>query len=321
MKKYLLWGALVLVLGGCQTSSDYYGSGPITLSENVVRKYEDRYLKKPGSMMFYVTADGRQSGFWYCDAGPDLCRASHDMKFTLDSCKKKAGQPCYVFDEGGWVVWKGPVTWGNSGRRTNNDPKAGNYTGAEIEKLSKGVICAKAVSPDTESLLWNSSEQVSDYVAEAKRRRFKVLDCQMENGHVGDQPHQRSGLRLNNKELCSLATDGNPGTLEWQTSNKGLWYVYEAKYRQLTLASCSDALNAGAGSAEAAKPGTITVNPKKTGRDATDFSDLELCHLTVANPEGRPGWTTNKHNLGHVYVAQLRQLTPEKCMRKIAGTP
>ncbi|MBO6521680.1 MAG: hypothetical protein JJ900_14930 [Rhodospirillales bacterium] len=169
MKYFVLWGALIVLLSGCQTSSDFYGAGPITLSDSVVRKYEDSYLKKPGSMMFYVTADGRQSGYWYCTAGPDLCRASHDMKFTLDSCKRKTGQSCYVFDEGGWVVWKGPVTWGSRGASRTKPPPP--------EDLSDHEICTAALPKGSEGERWSSKSETVPFVVEATSRNFSPAEC------------------------------------------------------------------------------------------------------------------------------------------------
>jgi hypothetical protein len=57
----------------------------------------------PGA--FAVSADGRSAGYSYCPVGID-CRGN-SISIALNNCRRNSrGQPCYIYDEGGQVVWR-----------------------------------------------------------------------------------------------------------------------------------------------------------------------------------------------------------------------
>tara|TARA_A100001011_G_C14027947_1_gene722323 strand:- start:138 stop:554 length:417 start_codon:yes stop_codon:yes gene_type:complete len=88
-----------------------YGRGEIKLTSGMV-DYFIKYIrgergKKPAD--FYVTLDGTDGIFWYCNYGS--CHggaASEDIK----ECERKTGKECAKFAKGRSVKWKNGINPG-----------------------------------------------------------------------------------------------------------------------------------------------------------------------------------------------------------------
>ena len=106
MKRIILIAVTLMVVGGCVTIQDHYGSGPVELSQKVKTGFEKyKALKKP--TFFAISTDGRTYGYSMCKG--DNC--SPDWEYPIDiakfSCEKNSnGVPCKIYARGIKVVWK-----------------------------------------------------------------------------------------------------------------------------------------------------------------------------------------------------------------------
>lgn len=377
IKSLLIVSVLALVISGCQTVDDFIGTGPITLSDSVANHYQNKYLKGVGPQYYIVSEDGRYSHYVYCAAGTGQCRFGVVVLESIEKCEKRSRQMCFIFDEGAYVVWKGPVLYGGNSkprsatRSTNpsssvklydgktsrgvnltslsnlevcnwavksGNPSAEWRTGEEdlpyvqqarirglslefckeylkagnVRGLSDPTLCSHALGTYGEHPAWVTTGRFARYFHEAQRRGFSPKSC-MEvvvqssravNSAEGIDPakiENRRGLMLTNKKLCAPALDIEKGEAQWSQYKAYLGYTYEAQYRGLNPSTCFQATKAGATGNNAA-------------RDVADFTDAELCNLSVTLPDGTPVWSEHADDQEFVKAATARGLKPSNCI-------
>ena len=88
----------VALLSGCQNR---VGTGPITLKGQAAYAYS-AYRSETNPSEFYVSEDGNYGAYSYCPEG--ICHpGSSGIKNTCE--KFSSGVPCYLYADGGRVVW------------------------------------------------------------------------------------------------------------------------------------------------------------------------------------------------------------------------
>ena len=107
----LLLAGLPLVLTACQTTRDFYGSGPITLPVELEAHFNNVYLAGPGPAFYIIPVDGTAAYHSFCPAGTDMCQFELVGLDAITECEKDTGQKCFIFAEGHQIVWKGPVSF------------------------------------------------------------------------------------------------------------------------------------------------------------------------------------------------------------------
>ena len=165
-----------LILGGCQTQLPT-GKGPITLSPQVTSYYQNKYLKN-GPVSFFVSADGRSANYTYCSQTIDC--SSSGAKWTAHSnCEKNSGQKCFIFDEGGDVVWDGPVNFNGASRTNISTPVRKNSV--NNKEWTDLYLCGIATDLGSGSRDWDTStsDLVRNAIKEAKRRNLSPPECEM----------------------------------------------------------------------------------------------------------------------------------------------
>ncbi len=103
--------AALIVLVGCQTVEDFYGSGPITLSTSLENHFKTKYLTGPGPAFYVIPLDGTAAYHSFCPAGTGMCQFDVTGLHAITDCERDTGQKCYIFAEGDQIVWKGEVTF------------------------------------------------------------------------------------------------------------------------------------------------------------------------------------------------------------------
>lgn len=97
-----------LILFGCQTFTDFYGKGPITLTPRVEQGYREYLSNEGGAFAFAVSTTGRSYGYIYCKGGSacaGLGKAAYD---AISHCEAHSnGVPCKLYDFRGNIVWEG----------------------------------------------------------------------------------------------------------------------------------------------------------------------------------------------------------------------
>ena len=122
MKKLL--GIIVLgLLFNLNSYADFNGYGEVKLNQYNVNQFEkylsdgihnkDGGLKKRGTgLVFAITLDGADSGYYYCFKGND-CNINISLADTIQHCQKKAKknsgekQTCRIFAKKRTIVWDG----------------------------------------------------------------------------------------------------------------------------------------------------------------------------------------------------------------------
>ena len=88
---------ITLLLTGCVTVNDNYGSGPIELAPRIVAMLEKyKALKNPS--FFAVSTDGQSGGYSYCKVKD--CAGDWEFEINLAklSCENKSyGVPCRIY--------------------------------------------------------------------------------------------------------------------------------------------------------------------------------------------------------------------------------
>ncbi len=156
--------SLSLFLVSCQTPSDLVGSGPLNLSTNIERYYNERYIGAMGAQYFVVSKDGRHANFTYCPAGAGGCGGAEIIYEVIEGCEKRAGQECFIYAQNGFVVWDGPVTVGGSNQN-------------RIASFSDEVICNFATVLDASGPAWETRSRYEPHIEEAKKRGLTPEKC------------------------------------------------------------------------------------------------------------------------------------------------
>ena len=157
-QKILIMMIAGLVLAGCKTTSDLYGTGPINLSPSVQGGFE-KYQRAPAPGFFAVSPNGRSYGYSYCSSGS--CQPTL-AQIAIDSCNKKSKEPCKIYAREKFVVWGGQIKSG-------------------MAVKSADVVCAYAVDYSTGKPEWSKVKGSSNYIREAKRRGFTIEKCDQLN--------------------------------------------------------------------------------------------------------------------------------------------
>lgn len=243
LKSILKILAFVLILSGCQTVADFIGSGPITLSDSVANHYQNKYLKGVGPQYYVVAADGNNASYTYCAAGTGMCQFGLVVLDSIASCEKRSGQKCYIFDEGSYVVWKGPVSYGGG-----STPKSARTTPmpAVINKEALAALPDKALcNYALEGMQWSTSRSFIRYVEEAKSRGLTPIKCSPNRvlptrttpiPFVADKAAMAA---FPDKALCNRAVEGP----YWSKLSSYKRYVEEARSRGLTPEKCWNLTN------------------------------------------------------------------------------
>jgi hypothetical protein len=96
---------VALMLAGCVPVTNFYGQGPIKLSENV-RSGFAKYEARDDPRFFAVSADGNNFGYSFCRKDGSCRDWEVLVDIALIGCKKRsAGEPCYIYARGLRVVW------------------------------------------------------------------------------------------------------------------------------------------------------------------------------------------------------------------------
>lgn len=111
--KSLVLLSAVLVVAACeaQKDSEYYGTGPVTLSYTVAQGFQ-KYLALPTtSKYFALSMDGNAYYASYCR---DYVCTDSSLQEMIWRCEHNnpyfSGGTCRIYAEGNEVVWRGPVT-------------------------------------------------------------------------------------------------------------------------------------------------------------------------------------------------------------------
>ena len=122
MKKFLVLIVLGLLFN-LNSYADFNGYGEVKLNQYNVNQFEkylsdgihdkDGGLKKRGTgLVFAITLDGADSGYYYCFKGND-CNANSSLADTISHCEKKAKKhsgekkKCRIFAKKRTIVWDG----------------------------------------------------------------------------------------------------------------------------------------------------------------------------------------------------------------------
>lgn len=181
-----------------------------------------------------------------------------------------------------------------------------------VEGLSDMILCKYALGSYGENPSWSFLGRFSHFYYEAERRGFTPKTCMAlvpETEHKDKfsrnaKPEpilKRNGMTLTNKRLCAPALDIEQGEPRWGQYWGYKGYINEAKYRGLTAFSCHQATKAGA-----------AIN--NVARKTEDYSDTELCNLSVILPDGKPVWSEHEDDQAYVEAAKARDLTPSSCI-------
>lgn len=158
-----------MVLSACQSNT---GSGPITLSPDVLRGYQ-RFKEDINGTHFYVTKDGRGYAYMYCDVGPCVKNAS-----GLSFCYKRNKRECKLFARGhGKIVWKHssgrPVTLQEVSGGRKSIPQA--TKSPDFSRFTDVNLCYSALHIGRTE--WDSTAAVASHVQEAKSRNLTPQKC------------------------------------------------------------------------------------------------------------------------------------------------
>lgn len=225
----------LLALLGCKTSEDVIGSGPLVVSDRITKFYRQEYLKKPGPWSFVISRDGSTANYVYCAEGIGGCQGSTLLFHVLHRCEERAGQPCYLFDEYGHVVWKGPVTFadgtttGRSEAKERNSVKDGEFArGASLGSVADITLCRQTVSFRSHGARWRSDSTHHALIQEAQARGLTPVDCA-----------QEIIKGMSDRDVCSDVLVFREGRPEWAGGGYDR-LVWEAEARKLTPKTCDD---------------------------------------------------------------------------------
>lgn len=237
MKKFISVGALIFLLAACQTTDDFVGSGPITLSPAIADHFQNKYLTGAGPAHYVIPSDGVSGAYYsYCPSGPGTCQFDLAVIDSINHCERDTGQKCYVFAEGEEVVWKGPVKFydGTLARRAWKDFKSRNLqSSGTITDLSDAALCVLAFSNGK----LNEEDNARKYVEEANSRNLndalcnRRTDASRSNTFV---PH----ANLSDAHVCHFALSQISKNLIWARSSSHIKYVNIAKDRGFSPQDC-----------------------------------------------------------------------------------
>ena len=112
MKKYFLLFSLLLLLPLNVANANPYGRGDLKLTKPMV-DYFIKYIRGERSKRpfdFYVTLDGTDGIFWYCEHGTTCAGGS--AKQDIAVCERKTGKECAKFAKGRSIKWKNGINPG-----------------------------------------------------------------------------------------------------------------------------------------------------------------------------------------------------------------
>jgi|GEM_PF-6692575 len=97
-----------ILLAGCQSTTEYVGEGPITLSPTVAAVYQ--VYREGDPKFFAITPDGAGYYHTYCPSWGNCLKGSPGD--VIRNCNEKLSKrgSCKLFADRDDVVWKGPVT-------------------------------------------------------------------------------------------------------------------------------------------------------------------------------------------------------------------
>ena len=141
MKKLLGIIVLGLLLSGNAHSIRQDGSGELKISYRTLQHFK-AYLRGSTSesgkslnnkpMVFWVTADGTDSSFWYCSHGQ--CRGSSAVQ-EKRICEKQTGQECFRFARKNSVRWKNGINLGKGAQSKFNANMSDQEIVAKLTEL------------------------------------------------------------------------------------------------------------------------------------------------------------------------------------------
>jgi hypothetical protein len=121
---------MLIFVSACQTTSAPIGSGPIELSYQVRKGFEN-YLRRFGEPGFFaVSADGKAYASYGCYMSPGTslthCNLGMSEHLSIEDCEKRSkGSRCALYAIGKKVVWKNAAVSKNVkpeiGRKSNQN--------------------------------------------------------------------------------------------------------------------------------------------------------------------------------------------------------
>ena len=141
MKKILGIIVLSLLLSGNAHSVRQDGSGELKISYRTLQNFKAYlrgYTSESGKslnnkpMVFWVTADGTDSTFWYCSHGQ--CRGSSPV-VEQRICEKQTGQECFRFARKNSVRWKNGINPGKGAQSKFNAKMSDREIVAKLTEL------------------------------------------------------------------------------------------------------------------------------------------------------------------------------------------
>jgi hypothetical protein len=101
-KSIVLAIAAAATIAGCAIRDPSVGTGPITLSADAERAF-DQYRAKETPRYFAVSEDGLAYYYSYCDAGRCLRQPKTQVVRKCESYSE--GVPCRIYGSQGNIVW------------------------------------------------------------------------------------------------------------------------------------------------------------------------------------------------------------------------
>ena len=98
----------VLLLAGCQTTSEYEGKGRLALSPRLTQFFQ-KYLDLPNGMAFAASVDGLCGNYRYCPTPVGSCLNEDVRYFAVRACERVCNRTCKVLAVRKRIVWDGPV--------------------------------------------------------------------------------------------------------------------------------------------------------------------------------------------------------------------
>lgn len=157
MHKGAIW--LLILLAGCQTTSNNVGQGPRPQLSGQVAKFFEDYKAIPGNnKAFAISMNGQAAGASHCAEGGlygraasslDEGRCSNTEFMALNGCRAKAaGSPCFIYAWGNDIVWGGTqqVTPQTAQHKTPPTQPAQPAANAPSEQIRKFVAIWEGVA-------------------------------------------------------------------------------------------------------------------------------------------------------------------------------
>ncbi len=104
--KYIQLALAAVVLAACQAKSDYYGKGPLELSNRAQDLFEDYKAAGIAAGAFAISEDGGRSSIAYTYCEESECDGNA-LYQAIELCQDNTrGMKCWIYAEGRHVVWR-----------------------------------------------------------------------------------------------------------------------------------------------------------------------------------------------------------------------